>query len=266
VAPRLWRSFWILDEARRARLGGRQERGTGGLVATRAPYRTQAAMERRRQCAHPASLWSGLRIDGRTVIGREGRPASAGEEHLDVGENPPNGAIVYYWLAADATEAVNPHLPRCVRVRRSHPYRSDDDKLRRRPPGKKEGTQPLSGPEISRPDQARIRTGAARHSRWRTIRQSTRPEGGAGSMASSFSDAGRSSLPGSPWVKEPRLPTTPAEYERNSSCPTLIASVSKLRSGSNRLRRSRAERPEIAGRDKVGARAQEQRQCDVDRL
>ena len=27
-------------------------------------------------------------------------------EHLDVGENPPNGAIVYYWLAEDAEEPV----------------------------------------------------------------------------------------------------------------------------------------------------------------
>ena len=42
-------------------------------------------------------------IDGSTVmVERAGRHAR--REHLDVGENPPNGAIVYYWLAEEAKD------------------------------------------------------------------------------------------------------------------------------------------------------------------
>ena len=44
-------------------------------------------------------------IDGSTVM-VERADGTRYREHLDVGENPPNGAIVYYWLAEDAKEPV----------------------------------------------------------------------------------------------------------------------------------------------------------------
>ena len=47
-------------------------------------------------------------------------------EHLDVGENPPNGAIVYYWLAEDASGPVTLTF-RDAAARRSSTLRSDDD-------------------------------------------------------------------------------------------------------------------------------------------
>ena len=40
-------------------------------------------------------------IDGSTQM-RELPDGTKLREHIDVGENPPNGAIVWYWLAEDA--------------------------------------------------------------------------------------------------------------------------------------------------------------------
>ena len=41
-------------------------------------------------------------IDGSIADGRQADGSDRVREYLDVGENPPNGAIVYYWLAEDA--------------------------------------------------------------------------------------------------------------------------------------------------------------------
>ena len=42
-------------------------------------------------------------IDGSTVM-VERADGTRYREHLDVGENPPNGAIVYYWLSEKDTD------------------------------------------------------------------------------------------------------------------------------------------------------------------
>ena len=50
-------------------------------------------------------------------------------------------------------------------------------------------------------------------------------------------------------VKDPRLPTTPAEYEAQFTLHRdIVASLSKLKAAVNRLRRTKRELAEIAGR------------------
>ena len=84
-------------------------------------------------------------------------------EHLDVGENPPNGAIVYYWLAEEAKDGGDAHLPRFGRAARSSTCASNDKDAAAGAQARHQGgAEPLRlGHEVSRADQARLRPGAA---------------------------------------------------------------------------------------------------------
>ncbi len=93
------RSFWIMDDLSPLRAP------TPGLIAPRATVR---------QCLNwSTGLFNGDGKDYSPAFGVEG--ASYGyktpdgksrRRHLDVGENPPNGAIIYYWLDADVGDAI----------------------------------------------------------------------------------------------------------------------------------------------------------------
>ena len=95
----------------------------------------QAAFRRTGSACAPASL--DLRSPSALAAAsppRSGRTARV-REHLDVGENPPNGAIVYYWLEEECQRTGHPDLSRFGRAARSR-LRSDDDAApARRPPG-----------------------------------------------------------------------------------------------------------------------------------
>ena len=91
------RSFWIMDDITPLRAladGASLTR----LIAPRATVRTKLhfAALRGARAGTATALSFGIGGAITTIEGPDGRKT---REHLDVGENPPQGAIVYYWLA-----------------------------------------------------------------------------------------------------------------------------------------------------------------------
>ncbi len=106
VAATHGRSFWILDDISPLR-ALRAERSSVQLVPPRDTIRTKLAWSAgssnsKRGVSYAAAFGIGA--------GTEAVPRPDGtteRRHLDVGENPPNGAIVYYWLPENFSGAVS---------------------------------------------------------------------------------------------------------------------------------------------------------------
>ena len=104
VAATHGRSFWILDDVTplRAMADGRK---STRLFAPRTAIRTKLHWSAGANVRSGIAYGPAFGIDGSTLV-VEKADGSKGREYLDVGENPPNGAIVYYWLAEEATKPV----------------------------------------------------------------------------------------------------------------------------------------------------------------
>jgi hypothetical protein len=106
VAGTHGRSFWILDDITPLRVlsdGNRECR----LFPPRTTVRTKlhfGALRSLRPSGVAHALAPGVGAGIRTFRRPDG---SSGREYLDVGENPPNGAIIYYWLDEDASAPVS---------------------------------------------------------------------------------------------------------------------------------------------------------------
>ena len=90
------RSFWILDDLTALRAlsdGARQTR----LIAPRETIRTRLQFSAMGSVKAGISTAVAFGIGG-GVASIENADGTKTREHLDVGENPPNGAILYYWL------------------------------------------------------------------------------------------------------------------------------------------------------------------------
>src|SRR5215470_2418842 len=102
VAGTHGRSFWILDDI--TPLRGLADGSHGSrLLQPRASVRTKlhfGALRSLRPSGVAHALAPGVGAGIRTFRRSDG---SSGREYLDVGENPPNGAIVYYWLDESAS-------------------------------------------------------------------------------------------------------------------------------------------------------------------
>jgi hypothetical protein len=106
VAGTHGRSFWILDDITplRSLADGSQKTR---LFQPRTTVRTKlhfGALRSLRQSGVAHALAPGLGGGIRTFRNPDG---SSGREYLDVGENPPIGAIVYYWLNEGASGPVS---------------------------------------------------------------------------------------------------------------------------------------------------------------
>jgi hypothetical protein len=106
VAGTHGRSFWILDDITplRSLTDGSQKTR---LFQPRTTVRTKlhfGALRSLRQSGVAHALAPGLGGGIRTFRNPDG---SSGREYLDVGENPPIGAIVYYWLNEGASGPVS---------------------------------------------------------------------------------------------------------------------------------------------------------------
>jgi photosystem II stability/assembly factor-like uncharacterized protein len=105
VAATHGRSFWILDDISPLR-ALKDERGIVQLVAPRDTVRTKLSWSSGTGYSKKGISYSPAFGIG---AGTEAVPRADGgitRRHLDVGENPPNGAIVYYWLPAGFTGTV----------------------------------------------------------------------------------------------------------------------------------------------------------------
>ena len=129
------RSFWILDDVTGLRGLAKGTRGNQ-LFAPRAAIRTKLHWSAGANVRTGIAYGPAFGIDGSTVmVDKEGGVRV--REHLDVGENPPNGAVVYYWLAEEAKKPVTLTF-RDSGGRKIASFASDDKDA---PPHRKPGTK-----------------------------------------------------------------------------------------------------------------------------
>jgi hypothetical protein len=106
VAGTHGRSFWIMDDITPLR-GLADGNPECRLFKPRATVRTKlhfGALRSLRPSGVAHALAPGVGGGIRTFRQPDG---SSGREYLDLGENPPNGAIVYYWLEEEASARVS---------------------------------------------------------------------------------------------------------------------------------------------------------------
>ncbi len=104
VAGTHGRSFWILDDITPLRMlsdGSAASR----LVAPRETVRTRLHFGSLGGVRGPFAFAITFGIGG-GIATHELPDGTRRREHLDVGENPPNGAIIYYWLGDEVLEPV----------------------------------------------------------------------------------------------------------------------------------------------------------------
>ncbi|MBV8132484.1 MAG: glycosyl hydrolase, partial [Alphaproteobacteria bacterium] len=249
VAGTHGRSFWILDDITPLR-GLTEDGGGRRLFEPRTTVRTKlhfGALRSLRPSGVALGVAPGVGGGIRTFRKPDG---TGGREYLDVGENPPNGAIVYYWLDEDGSGPVSlafydeggtaiasfrsddSSLPaaKCPSVRHGlnrfvwdlkYPGPEPLD-LRLAPPRNKplaEPGDPPAGPTVV-PGRYRVEMSL-----------------GSETMAAEFSV-----------VMDPRLSTTPEGYRRQFELVRqLTASLGKLNAAVNRIRRLKQRLSVLAG-------------------
>ena len=107
IAATHGRSFWILDDVTPLReLAHPAGAARTRLVPPRPTIRTRLTWSAGRGFARGGISYAAAFGIGAGTEGIELEGGRRDRRYLDVGENPPNGAIVYYWLAADAAGPV----------------------------------------------------------------------------------------------------------------------------------------------------------------
>jgi photosystem II stability/assembly factor-like uncharacterized protein len=239
VAATHGRSFWILDDITPLRNLAEDGRGCR-LFPPRTTVRTKlhwGALRGLRPGGVGFAVAPGVGGGIRTFRRPDG---TSGREYLDVGENPPNGAIVYYWLDEDIPGPVSLTF-RDDSGATVASFRSDDTSLpaARRPPVRSglnrfvwdlkhpgpEALDPTLAPPRNKPLAAPADPPAGP-----TVvpgRYRVELSVGAETMNAEFAI-----------VKDPRLSTTPEAYRRQFELlQELTASLGKLNATVNRIRR-----------------------------
>jgi len=258
VAATHGRSFWIMDDVSALR-GLADGRRATRLIAPRTTIRTKLHWSAGANVRTGIAYGPAFGIDGSTVM-VERADGTRFREHLDVGENPPNGAIVWYWLAAEpkGKEAVTLTF-RDSSGRKIASFSSDDKKLApARRPGKKAGLNRFVW-DLKYPGPTALDYALAPPRPKPLAPDPDNPPGPTvvpGSYTVEFNAGSQKQAQKFTVVKDPRLPTTPAEYAAQFALHRdLVASVSKLKAAVNRLRRTKRELAEIAERTEKSDKA-----------
>ena len=256
VAATHGRSFWILDDVTGLRGladGGRKSR----VFAPRTTIRTKLHWSAGANVRTGIAYGPAFGIDGSTVM--IDRPdGTRVREHLDVGENPPNGAIVYYWLAEDAAGPVTLTF-RDSGGRKIIAYASDDkDAPPARKPGTKAGLNRFVW-DMKYPGPTRIDYGLAPPRPKPLAPDPENPPGPTvvpGTYGVELGVGDTKEVATFTVVKDPRLSTQPEDYAAQFALHReLVASISKLKQAVNRLRRTKRQLDEVAERAGKGERA-----------
>jgi len=262
VAGTHGRSFWILDDITPLR-GLADGRHGSRLFEPRTTVRTKlhfGALRNLRPSGIAHALAPGLGGGIRTFRKPDG---TGGREYLDVGENPPNGAIVYYWLdegdSGPVSLAFYDEGGTAVAS-----FRSDDSSL---PAAKRPSVRPglnrfvwdlkYPGPEtldlsLAPPRNKPLAEPGDPPAGPTVVPGQYRVEMSLGSqtLSAEFSV-----------VKDPRLSTTPEGYRRQFELvQELTASLGKVNVAVNRIRRLKHRLSALAGgsedhRDGLAAQA-----------
>ncbi len=254
VAGTHGRSFWILDDITPLRRIEGSEQGCR-LFEPRTTVRYKlhfGALRNLRSSGVAFAVAPGLGGGIRTYRKPDG---TTGREYLDVGENPPNGAIVYYWLA-DGVSAPLSLTFRDASGAEIASFRSDDSALAaaKRPPVKPGLNRfvwdlKYPGPETLDPSLAPPRN--------KPLAEPAEPPTGPtvvpGRYRVELSVGSDTSAAEFMVVKDPRLATTPEAYhEQFELVRALTASLGKVHGTVNRIRRVK-QRLGVLGADSASA-------------
>ena len=261
VAATHGRSFWILDDVTALRglaaKGNSASRKSARLFAPRTAIRTKLHWSAGANVRGGIAYGPAFGIDGSTVI-VEKADGTRVREHLDVGENPPNGAIVYYWLAEDAKEAVTLTF-RDSAGRKIVSYASDaKDAAPARRPGTKAGLNRFVW-DMKYPGPTKLDYGLAPPRPKPLAPDPENPPGPTvvpGSYGVDLTVSGKLQSATFSVEKDPRLATTTADYAAQFALhKELVASLSKLKQALNRLRRMKRQLGDVAERAAKSERA-----------
>ena len=261
VAGTHGRSFWILDDVTALR-GLADGRKSTRLFAPRTAIRTKLHWSAGANVRAGIAYGPAFGIDGSTVM-VERPDGTRYREHLDVGENPPGGAIVYYWLDNDVAEPViltfrDPASGDIIAF-----SSADKDAAPARRPGAKAGVNRFVW-DMKYPGPTKIDYGLAPPRPKPLVPDPENPPGPTvvpGTYEVELSVGGAKQAARFTVVRDPRLATSDADYAAQFALhKTLVASLSKLKEALNRLRRTKKQLLEVAERvekaDKaVGERA-----------
>ena len=280
VAGTHGRSFWILDDVTALRGLAKPSKGTR-LFAPRTAVRTKLHWSAGANVRTGIAYGPAFGIDGSTVM-VERADGTRYREHLDVGENPPNGAIVYYWLAEDAKGPVTLTF-RDSAGRKIIAYASDDESLAKpRRPGSTAGLHRFVW-DMKYPGPTKIDYALAPARPTPLVPDPENPPGPTvvpGSYGVELSVGGhdkgkdKSRAKAKPVslsatfsvVKDPRLPTTQDEYIAQFALhKELVASLSKLKEALNRLRRVKRRLVEATQHIEKGGRALRSRAATIEK-
>jgi photosystem II stability/assembly factor-like uncharacterized protein len=255
VAATHGRSFWILDDVTALRGLADQKKETR-LFAPRTTVRTKLHWSAGANVRGGIAYGPAFGIDGSTVM-VEKADGTRWREHLDVGENPPNGAIVYYWLAEEAKEPVVLTF-RESSGRKIVAFASDDkDAAPARKPGTKAGLNRFVW-DMKYPGPTRLDYSLAPPRPKPLVPDPENPPGPTvvpGTYGVDLFVGGKTQSASFTVVKDPRLGTTTADYAAQFALhKALVASLSKLKQALNRLRKMKRQLDDVAERAK-GERA-----------
>jgi len=260
VAATHGRSFWILDDVTglRGLAQGSKSRAKGDqLFAPRTAIRTKLHWSAGANVRTGIAYGPAFGIDGSTVmVDKEGGVRV--REHLDVGENPPNGAVVYYWLNEDAKKPVTLTF-RDGSGRKIASFASDDkDAPPHRKPGTKRGLNRFVW-DLKYPGPTRLDYSLAPPRPKPLVPDLDNPPGPTvvpGTYGVDLSASGKTQSVKFTVVKDPRLATTPEQYAAQYALHReLVASLSKLKSAVNRLRKAKRQLEEVGQRAGKGQAA-----------
>ncbi|HLW48560.1 MAG TPA: glycosyl hydrolase [bacterium] len=239
VAGTHGRSFWILDDITPLRSFAEGKKGCR-LFEPCTTVRTKlhfGALRNLRPSGVAFGVASGVGGGVRTFRKPDG---TSGREYLDVGENPPNGAIVYYWLDEGAAGAVSLTF-RDASGALIASFRSDDSAL---PAAKRPPVRPglnryvwdlkYPGPETLDASLAPPRN--------KQLAEPAEPPPGPtvvpGRYRVEMSLGSETKTADFTVVKDPRLSTTPEAYrEQFELVRELTASLGKVHATVNQIRR-----------------------------
>ncbi|HEV2281466.1 MAG TPA: glycosyl hydrolase [bacterium] len=256
VAGTHGRSFWILDDITPLRAFAEGKPGCR-LFEPRTTVRTKlhfGAVRSLRPSGVAFAVASGIGGGIRTFRRPDG---TTGREYLDVGENPPNGAIIYYWLDDGVSGPVSLRL-RDASGAAIATFRSDDGTL---PAAKRPPVLPGLNRfvwDLKYPGPVTLDTSLAPPRNKPLAEPAEPPAGptvvpgryrvemslGSETMAAEFSV-----------VKDPRLSTTPEAYrEQFDLLRALTASLGKVNATVNRIRRLKQRCAVLTAGSETGTR------------
>ncbi|HZQ01604.1 MAG TPA: hypothetical protein VFB13_18820 [Reyranella sp.] len=251
VAATHGRSFWILDDVTALR-GMADGKNRTRLFPPRTAIRTKLHWSAGANVRTGIAYGPAFGIDGSTVM-VERADGTRYREHIDVGENPPNGAVIWYWLAEAPKGPVTlTFRDKGERGPKIVSFSSADKEAppARRPTAKK-GLNRFVW-DLKHPGPTRLDYGLAPPRPKPLVPDPENPPGPTvvpGSYGVELSVDGESEAASFTLVKDPRLSTTAEAYAAQFKLHMqLIGSLSKLKEAVNALRRIKKQLEETAGR------------------